>query len=280
MLIRVSLGIAAVVACGQFEVVQSGPEPVRFLSEGVSLAGEIAFPPGAGPFPAVVLVHGSGPVTREGNRPLVAPFLTRGIAVLSYDKRGNGESGGLYRGVGPLNSDSMIRLLADDAVAALELLAKHERIDRTKLGLAGGSQAGWIIPNAAARFPVRFAVMLSGPLVSVGEEIHYSLAFENSTLPLELADSVLAAFAGPRGYSPMADIVAMKGEAYWVLGGLDRSIPAVRSAQLADSLIRTLGRTRWRLRLLPSGDHSLFGPDGRSLDVFPPIQAWLDQVLR
>ncbi len=280
MSIGTRMGLAAVVACSQFDAVQSGPEPVRFLSGGVSLAGEIAFPPGTGPFPAVVLVHGSGPVTREGNRPLVAPFLTQGIAVLAYDKRGNGESGGLYRGVGPLNSDSMIRLLAGDAVAALELLARHERIDKNRLGLAGGSQAGWIIPNAAARFPIRFAVMLSGPLVSVGEEIHYSRAFENSTLALDKADSVLAAFAGPRGYSPLADVVAMKGEAYWVLGGLDRSIPAVRSAQLADSLIRALGRTRWRSLLLPSGDHSLFAPDGRPLDVFPPMQAWLDLVLR
>ena len=274
------IGLVAAAACGQITVNQPGQESVRFSSGGISLAGEIAFPEGSGPFPAVVLVHGSGPVTRDGNRPLVAPFLARGIAVLSYDKRGTGESGGLYRGVGPLNSDSMIRLLADDAIAALELLARHRRIVKTRLGLAGGSQAGWIIPNAAARFPVRFSVMLSGPLVSVGEEIHYSQAFEQSTLPLEKADSVMATFSGPKGYGPIADIVAMHGEAYWVLGGKDRSIPAVRSAFLADSLIRTLGRKQWRALLLPSGDHSLFAPDGRPLEVFPPMQTWLDLVLR
>lgn len=216
----------AAAACSQFGAPEPSLEPVRFSSGGVSLGGEIAFPPGSGPFPAVVLVHGSGPVTCDGNHPLVAPFLAKGIAVLSYDKRGTGQSGGLYRGVGPLNSDSMIRLLAGDAVAGLELLARHNRIDQTRLGLAGGSQAGWIIPNAAARFPVQFSVMLSGPLVSVGEENHYSRAFEGRTLSLDWADSVMATFAGPRGYDPIADILAMKGEAYWVFGGQDRSIPA------------------------------------------------------
>ncbi len=252
--------LIAVTACSQFGLNHGSPEPVRFPSGDISLAGEIEFPPGSGP--------------------LVAPFLARGIAVLSYDKRGTGESGGLYHGVGPLNSDSMIRLSAGDAVAGLELLARHSRIDRTRLGLAGGSQAGWIIPNAAARFPVRFSVMLSGPLVSVGEEIHFSRAFEGSTLPLDKVDSVMATFGGPKGYDPIGDILTMKGEAYWVLGGQDRSIPAVRSAQLADSLIRALNRPKWRALLLVSGDHSLFGPDGRSLEVFPPIQSWLDLVLR
>ncbi len=279
MSIGMVISLAAVAACSQFEVSQSGPEPVRFLSGDATLSGEIAFPPGAGPFPAVVLVHGSGPVTREGNHPLVAPFLSRGIAVLSYDKRGTGESGGRYRGVGPLNSDSMIRLLASDAVAALELLARLGRVDKTKLGLAGGSQAGWIIPNAAARFPVRFSVMLSGPLVSVGEEIHYSSAFEQSALSLAKADSVLAAFAGLKGYQPIPDIVTMSGQAYWVHGGNDRSIPAVRSAQLADSLIRSLGRPLWRNVLLPTGDHSLFA-NGRPLEVFPAMQLWLESILR
>ena len=225
--------LIAVTACSQFGLNQGSPEPVRFPSGDISLAGEIEFPPGSGPFPAVVLVHGSGPATRAG-----------------------------------------------DAVAGLELLARHSRIDPTRLGLAGGSQAGWIIPNAAARFPVRFSVMLSGPLVSVGEENHFSRAFEGSTLPLDKVDSVMATFSGPKGYDPIGDILTMKGEAYWVLGGQDRSIPAVRSAQLADSLIRALNRPKWRALLLLSGDHSLFGPDGRSLDVFPPMQSWLDLVLR
>ena len=72
------------------------------------------------------------------------------------------------------------------------------------------------------------------------------------TVMMAVNPRVLAAFAGPRGYSPIADVVAMKGDAYWVLGGLDRSIPAVRSAQLADSLIRALGQTRWQsLALCP-----------------------------
>ncbi len=254
-------------------------EQATFVSEGVTLAGEIHFPTGSGPFPAVVLVHGSGPVTRAGNGPLIAPFLTHGAAVLVYDKRGTGQSGGQYRGVGPRNSDSMVRLLGHDAVAALALLSRHPRIDPRRLGLAGGSQAGWIIPAAAAEFKIRFAVILSGPLVSVGEENFFSDAFEGSSLPLTKVDSVMAGFAGVRGYDPVPDLHRTTAAIYWMLGGLDRSIPAVRSAAIAESLGTALGRANWRVDLYPTGDHSLMDPSGRSLAFQPAVLRWLDEQL-
>ncbi len=260
----------------------SGPAPVEqvtFTSEGVTLAGEIHFPARAGPFPAVVLVHGSGPVTRDGNRPLIGPFLTRGAAVLVYDKRGTGRSGGHFRGIGPRNSDSLVRLLGRDAAAALGLLSRHPRIDPRRLGLAGGSQAGWIIPAAAAEFAIRFAVILSGPLVSVGEEALFSDAFERSNLPLTKVDSVMAGVVGLRGYDPVPDLHRTTGAVYWILGARDRSIPAVRSAAIAESLATVLGRTSWRVDLLPTGDHNLIDPTGRSLAFQPAVVRWLDEQL-
>ncbi|NOT09963.1 MAG: prolyl oligopeptidase family serine peptidase [Gemmatimonadales bacterium] len=260
---------------------QGSPEPVSFVNEGATLSGEIALPPGRGPFPGVVLVHGSGPVSRENNAPLRSVFLEQGFAVLSYDKRGIGASGGAYRGVGPLNSDSMIRLLAGDAAAGLRAMAAHPRLDSRRLGLAGGSQAGWIIPNAATRFPVAFSVILSGPLVTVGQEIWFSNAFEQSARPLADADAVLAAFSGPPGYDPVPDIRRMSGQVYWVLGGKDRSIPAERSATLARSLIDELPRPTWRVALLPEGDHALrHAGNGQMLAYWPEVFAWLRRYMR
>ncbi|MEO7966355.1 MAG: prolyl oligopeptidase family serine peptidase [Gemmatimonadaceae bacterium] len=286
MLVVASKFVSAAIIIGFATCASIAPEPaiieqVAFMNAGETIAGEIHFPTSKGRVPGVVLVHGSGAVTREGNAPLIEPFLSRGIAVLVYDKRGTGRSGGAYRGVGPINSDSMIRLLAGDAVSALHLMAAHARIDATRLGLAGGSQAGWIIPNAAARYPVRFAVILSGPLVSVGEENFYSRYFEGTTFPLEKTDSVMALFSGVRGYEPIADLRQVRGAVYWAHGAMDRSIPAVMSAMLANDLIATLGRSDWHAELLPSGDHSLFDANThRQLEVFPSIQRWLTERLR
>ena len=275
---RGAAAVALLVACQEgIALPQGGPaEPVTFVSNDVSLAGEIALPSGPGPFPGVVLVHGSGPVTREGNAPLRNVFLEQGFAVLSYDKRGVGASGGAYRGVGPLNSDSMIRLLAEDAAAALRTMAKHARVDPRRLGLAGASQAGWIIPHAATLFPVSFSVILSGPLVTVGQEIWYSTAFEQGTRSLADADAVLAAYTGPLGYDPLPDARRMSGRVYWVLGKKDRSIPAERSAALARSLIEQLPRPDWRVVLLSEGDHGLRDSgSGRELIFWPEVFAWI-----
>ena len=58
-------------------------------------------PPGRGPHPAVAYVTGSGPTTREYLPELQALLLRHGVAVLAYDKRGVGASGGVYPGESP-----------------------------------------------------------------------------------------------------------------------------------------------------------------------------------
>jgi dienelactone hydrolase len=174
----------------------------------------------------------------------------------------------------------MIGLLGADAAAALDALTRQPRIDAARIGLAGGSQAGWIIPRAAVVHPVRFAVILSGPLVSVGEEIYFSDAFENTSLPLSKTDSVMANFRGPTGYDPVPDLRTVGADILWIFGALDRSIPAPRSAQLAANLAMSLGRTNWRVELLPNGDHSLTDTaTGRGLDVEAATRSWLTEVL-
>ena len=71
---------------------------VRFRSGGVTLAGTLTLPPGAGPHPAVAWVHGSGRTTRAYLPDFQALLLHHGVAVLAYDKRGVGQSGGSFPG--------------------------------------------------------------------------------------------------------------------------------------------------------------------------------------
>ena len=80
-------------------------------------------------------------------------FVSRGIAVLSYDKRGIGQSSGHYPG--DFASVTTIDQLAGDAAAAARFLVAQPGIDPKRVGLVGISQAGWIIPQAAVRSAVR-----------------------------------------------------------------------------------------------------------------------------
>lgn len=131
---------------------------------GVQLAGTLSIPHGAGPFPAVVLVHGSGPLDRDEvvfDHKLflvLADHLNRrGIAVLRYDKRGIGASTGNYKTATTLD-------FASDAQAALGWLRSQPGIDPARIGILGHSEGGLIAPLVATREPaLRFVVMLAGP---------------------------------------------------------------------------------------------------------------------
>lgn len=144
-------------------------ENIRFESVGISLAGTIYKPQHSDA--AVVLVHGSGQAPRM--RELALLFAENGISVLTYDKRGVGESGGIYAGpeVGTNNVDSAnLTLLAEDANAAVNVL--HQLDKNVPIGLVGISQAGWIIPIAANKNPlVDFMVLFSGAVIPTLDQL-------------------------------------------------------------------------------------------------------------
>ncbi len=154
-------------------------ENVEFKSEGVNLAGTIYKPKNA--HAAVVIVHGSDRVPRMTE---FAELLAKnGITVLTYDKRGVGESGGVYAGpeVGTNNIDSTnLTLLAKDASAAVNTL--QQRTKDIPIGLLGFSQAGWIIPIAANKNPlVEFMVLFSCPTITTLEQLRFQFYTNGQT---------------------------------------------------------------------------------------------------
>jgi fermentation-respiration switch protein FrsA (DUF1100 family) len=172
-------------------------EEVRFSSaeEGVELAGTLTVPEGAGPFPAVVLVSGSGPQDRDetllGHKPfaVLADYLTRrGIAVLRYDDRGVAESGGDFASATTVD-------LSRDAEGAVRFLAADGRVGGGAVGIVGHSEGGLIAPMVAARAGTPgFLVLLAGP-GTTGEEILLDQARLIGTAdgaPAELVESGLA----------------------------------------------------------------------------------------
>ncbi|MDE3003647.1 MAG: alpha/beta hydrolase [Gemmatimonadota bacterium] len=142
---------------------------VSFANEhaGVTLAGTLTIPHGSGPFPAAVLVSGSGPQDRDesllGHKPflVLADHLTRnGIAVLRYDDRGVGASTGDF-------SAATSADFADDALAAIHYLMEDNRVAPDAIGIVGHSEGGLVGPLAASRSEaVDYVVMLAGPGVT------------------------------------------------------------------------------------------------------------------
>ncbi|WP_019549013.1 alpha/beta hydrolase family protein [Streptomyces sulphureus] len=132
--------------------------------DGTPLAGTLTLPPGPGPHPAVLLLHGSGPLDRDGNapklpmnlaQPVAEALAARGIATLRYDRRGTGATPGDWR----RSSFHGNRL---DAAAALRALSGRPDIRADAVGLIGHSEGSLHSMALAARTDVRATVLLAG----------------------------------------------------------------------------------------------------------------------
>jgi uncharacterized protein len=148
-------------------------EDITFRNDkfNIILAGTLTIPDGKGPFPAVIMITGSGAQNRNeelmGHKPfwVIADYLSRnGVAVLRYDDRGVGKSQGVY-------STATTADLATDVDAAFTFLKNHGSINPAKIGLAGHSEGGIIAPIVASiNKEIAFIVSIAGTGVS-GEDI-------------------------------------------------------------------------------------------------------------
>lgn len=206
------------------------PFPYDFMdvsvpNEDVTLAGTLTLPKGNGPFPAVVMIAGSGPQNRdetvEGHRIffVIADRLTRrGIAVLRYDKRGVGKSTGSY-------SNATQREFTADATAALQWLRQQPRIDAARVGLLGHSEGAEIAPAVAdADRHVAFTVLVSAPAetgietiasqakaIALSNGVSAATATANNALERRLLTAVAAAQDSIAAEHSATDILVKAG---------------------------------------------------------------------
>jgi len=121
-------------------------EEITFESGDITLAGTLVRPTTTDHFPAVVLLHGSGPEPRSDppTRVVVNVLLRNGFAVLFYDKRGVAASGGDF-------DAALYPDFIDDAIAAVEYLTTRPDIDTRLIGLYTVSEGVWFGPEVAVR---------------------------------------------------------------------------------------------------------------------------------
>ncbi len=253
---------------------------IEFRSGAATLSGTLVRP--SSMWAAVVLVHGSGQEPR--NVSLAHTLADNGIATLTYDKRGVAKSGGVYAGpeVGTNNVDSAnLNLLADDAAAAANALRRQLPRRSIPVGLLGASQAGWIIPLAAARSPeVEFMVLWSGPLVTAREQLRFQFLTEgkedfwDAHGEAEVREHIRS---DPDRFQfedtdPRVPLQTLSIPGLWLYGERDVNVPAHLSIERLGVLI-SLGK-RFDYQLFPGSGHAL-----RAADAVPATLDWLTNTV-
>ena len=168
-------------------------------ANGVRLAGTLTLPHGKGPFPAAILITGSGQQDRDetmlGHKPfaVIADYLTRrGIAVLRVDDRGGGKSTGDF-------AKATSADFATDANAAFAYLRTRGEIRPDAIGFIGHSEGGMVGPIAmATNKQVAFLIMLAGPGTAtdhllLSQRRAIALAMGQSEAQIDKAEPVMAA---------------------------------------------------------------------------------------
>jgi pimeloyl-ACP methyl ester carboxylesterase len=217
---------------------------IKFVSEGDSLAGTIFTPKNIQA--AVVIIHGSGQEKRMIEFATI--LANNGIAVLTYDKRGVGESAGIYAGpeVGTNNVDfANLNLLSLDASAAANALSKSLSNKKIPIGLIGASQAGWIIPLVAEKNKkVKFMTIFSGALITSKEQLRFQFYTNGNKSFWDThteEDARKHLFGDPDKYEfidtdPNETLSKLSIPGFWIFGGKDIQVPVKLSIEYLDRL--------------------------------------------
>lgn len=160
-------------------------EEVTVVNGDATLKGSLTLPVGQGPFPAVVFAHGSGDATR--NLAFWNMYFVRlGMAVLSLDKRGAGQSTGDWH-------EADMDTIAGDWLAGVALLKQRPDIDARRIGVHGSSQGGWTAPLMAARSKdIAFVIVRAGSGANVSDTMVHEIGWTARDAGASEADALAA----------------------------------------------------------------------------------------
>jgi len=241
----------------------------RNEAQNLDLAGMLFIPEGKGPFPAVVIIHGSGPSKRDSNwyLTLSSYMQENGVAVLLPDKRGCEKSQGDWY-------TSSLEDLATDTLAAVDFMKSQEIVEVSKLGIIGLSQGGVIAPIAASQSSdLDFVINMVGHSVTMHEQLLHDenfVAQEVGVLPgISNLYSYVSTFfyeniTGKEWYDAVGNFTSLP---YWqkvnipalvLFGSEDHNVPSEESR----ARIEALGKDNIRVIMYEGSGHGLEDPPG------------------
>ncbi len=246
--------LAVITACARAPLEPfAATEYGYFQSGSVRLFYAFDLPEGVERPPLIVLSHGSGRENTAHNARFALPLVQRGFAVLRFDKRGVGKSGGEYS-----KASGHMTLQAGDLVAAVDFIKGDSRIDASRIGLMGQSQAGWVVPEAAVRSPdVSFVILTSGPTVTIQQANYWDQIADDESLSIAELEEIFRQFE-PSGadLDPRAHIEQLRVPGLWIYGADDRIIPSGPSAEILEEVVTTLAKP-FTIMIFPGVGHGI-----------------------
>lgn len=197
---------AGLLAGGAAQAADAEPSPawseIEWSVADGELPGVLTLPAGAGPFPAVVMVHGSGPGDRDQtlgpNKPfrdLAHGLAAHGVASLRYDKRTRIQPEHFAD-----RSFTVQEEVVSDAVAALAELASHPDVDGERVHVLGLSLGAMLAPRIARDSDVAGMILVSAPARPlhelVVEQVEYLVSLQTDEATRRLAEAQLEGIRG------------------------------------------------------------------------------------
>ncbi len=259
---------------------------ITWKNEGVNLSGTLYLPLDSGLYSTAVWIHGSSVnlrktykyinhhIVRQGS---ACNWTDRGYAFFSYDKRGSGESEGIYT---TQVTEEYLKLLGRDALSAIKVCTKYPEINKNKIGFFGESQAGWTIPTIEDNDFVKFSIVINGPVISYGEFEYYASLTGNNDTKFQYTDcngidldSVYSLMYEKRnsgviynGYNPEHDLIQMQQPCLFLIGLRDLHVPANLDLEELTDIKNNYGKN-WEIVTFENADHALLTNNGLCLTL-------------
>ena len=263
--LRVPLLLLALAGCGG----DGGPESevtgslklgsqtriyITFESRGAKIRGWLDVPAVAaskGPVPALVWVHGSGDERLDDRAAVYAEQLDPRFAFFNHERN-------------PKPPDGFDDIAAD-TLAAASAVHEHDAVDDDAVGLVALGVGGWVTPLVLTKSKdVSFAVVFSGPVVSVGEEnLFEKLTGNHPCAPTGISDAEIQRrvnAAGPSHFDPRPALKRVNVPVLWVYGDRDRQQPVAKDIGVLKALKREGRPFTWVV--LPKANHELLATEG------------------
>lgn len=150
-------------------------EYVFFGEDEYKIRGKLTLPKGEGPFPAIIIVHGSGASDMDGSVYSLKPYKdiaeylkNEGIAVLRYDKR-TFSYGAKFKDI--FSEFTVYEETIDDVIYAYEFLMSQSKISSDNIYIAGHSLGGYLMPRIAEKIPLAKGYIYLAASVSSFEDL-------------------------------------------------------------------------------------------------------------